>query len=123
MTTESAALITLVLGAITTLVGATWKLLKAREEAELAWSERAQSLWKQMEILDGEVDALRRRVAIAEDAARHSGILVQRLRDEVHRLRLAIRSATDLEALKRQEERIPSTEEFVEAQKAEAVTA
>ncbi len=102
MASETIALTTLIIGSVSALLGGAWKLRHARQEAELGWAERAEGLWQQMEKLQREVDTLLRRVDTLER-------LVDALRSESTALRMAIRSADDLQALKAQEKRIPET--------------
>lgn len=109
-------------GAVAGVAGALWAVMSGRAGLDLGWAARAESLWAELESLREKVDKLTARLVETEQAASRSAGLVDRLRREVASLRMAIRSATDLETLKRQEERIPSTEAFVEMQTAESVT-
>ena len=106
-------------GAVAGVAGALWAVMSGRAGLNLGWAERAESLWEELEALREKVDALTTRLQATERAATKSAGLVEMLRLEVSRLRVAIRVATDLDALKREERRIPTTEQ---TQDAESVT-
>lgn len=109
MASETIALTTLIIGSVSALLGGAWKLRHARQEAELGWAERAEGLWQQMEKLQREVDGLRGRSDALLRRVDTLERLVDALRSESTALRMAIRSADDLQALKAQEKRIPET--------------
>lgn len=101
-------------GAVAGVAAALWAVMSGRAGLNLGWAERAESLWEELEALREKVDALTTRLQATERAATKSAGLVEMLRLEVSRLRVAIRVATDLEALKREERRIPTTEQSQE---------
>lgn len=108
MSPEIVALASLVVGALGTGAGALWTVLRWRQEMELAWSQRAESLWKETQRLEAEQARLRLEIAEVQAVARRQAELVDRLREEVRRLRAAIRCASSLEELRRQVEAIPT---------------
>ncbi len=100
--------LSLVLTAIVAVASGLWALFRRRGDVELkaadldlAWAERAESLWAKMRSAEEEMERLRREIQTVNS-------LVLRLRDEVTSLREAIRDARDLDELKRQEQQIPS---------------
>ena len=101
-------------GAIAGVAAAMWAVMSGRAGLDLGWAARAESLWEELEGLSEKVDAVTMRMLAAERAATQAAGMVEMLRLEVSRLRGAIRIATDLDALKREECQIPTTEQAQE---------
>ncbi|MGE5619036.1 MAG: hypothetical protein ACM3US_07230 [Sphingomonadaceae bacterium] len=102
MTAEVIAAITTITGGMAALAGALWRMRQIRQQTELAWAARADAMWDRLEKLQAEMDSLRGRVESLR-------VVVAALQSESKALRMAIRSAEDLGALKAQERQIPET--------------
>jgi uncharacterized membrane protein YccC len=100
------ALVSAVAGVVTTI----WAVTSGRVNLNLSWAKEAQALWDKLKEMNDRLEVAAQRAIEAERAANRSSTFASLLKLEVQRLRMAIRAATDLEALKREERNIPATE-------------